>query len=332
MKLLWTFACLGSALASFIPHSNSDPLRRPFVPSPDDLEFGVTGELAINFSIQDGGLYANEYQVYPPSATMLLQLPLYEDAGQNTYNGKILKLSYSLETETIHKDETGTIADMTLVRLEFLDLQGNLISPHAVAIQLHICQDGKYEMARFRIEPARSGNQDDQFSQKSWPWVMKYWGSQFGIIFDKAKNKATILNSAPVMKTSALRGNDKIVNTEVVTNSGSKTQFLSVWSTPAVLNQYPEDGRPHYSPEPGSFPMRIFCYIILALLGIVIGVMGCLVGFLAGHLLMTLGERVEWRKLLGRRPRIILLEEGTIPEKCLMLSQIYMTDVSESSV
>ncbi|KAJ5374473.1 hypothetical protein N7517_006479 [Penicillium concentricum] len=332
MKLLCAILCMGSALASLIPHSNSRQLRLPYVPSPDDLEFGVTWKLAMNFSIQNGGLYANKHQVYPPSATMQLQAPLYEGASQNIHNGKIVKLAYSLETQTIHKNEMGTIADMTLVRVEFLDLQGNLISPHAVAIHLHVCQDGNYEMARFRIEPARTGNQDDHFSQKSQAWVMKYWISQFGNIFNKIENKAPAPNSALVTKPSALRDNSKIVSSEVVTSSGSKTQFLPVWSTPAVLNHRLEYGRPYGNPEPISPFMRIVCYIVLAFLGIVIGVMTCLVGFLAGHLLIALGAGVEWRKLLGRRSRIMLLEEGTVSEKSPMISHVYMTDASELNV
>ncbi|KAJ5503807.1 hypothetical protein N7463_006681, partial [Penicillium fimorum] len=321
MKLLWIFACLGSALASFIPHSSSHQLRLPFVPSPDALEFGVTGKLAYT---------PMSTKSTPPSAAMQLQAPLYEGADQNTHNGKIVKLSYTLETETIHKNEMGPMADMTLVRLEFLDLQGNLISPHAVAIHLHVCQDGKYEMARFRTEPARSGDQDDQFSQKSQPRVMKYWRSQFGTIFDKAGNKAPVLNLVSVPEHSALHGNSNFVSTEVATDSGSKTQFLPVSSTPAVFNHRPEYGHPHHNPEPGSFFMRIACYIILGLLGIVIGVMTILVGFLAGHLLITLAALIGWRKLLGHRSRIMLLEEGTVSEKCPMLSQVYIADVSES--
>ncbi|KAJ5169960.1 uncharacterized protein N7500_002743 [Penicillium coprophilum] len=222
MKLLCAMLCLGSVLGSFVPIFNFHQLQLPFVSSPDSLEMGMTWKLAMNFSLQEGGLYANEHRLYPPSGEMQLQAPLYNDASQYTHNGKTVQLSHSLETQIVHKSEIGTIEDTTLVRIEFLDLRGNLVSPHAVAIHLHVCEDGKFEMDRFRIEPARSGSRGDSSLRKSPLWVVKYWELQSGTISDTIENTPPAPVSAPGTNNSTLRG------------TGEK--YFSVWTPRAPSN------------------------------------------------------------------------------------------------
>ncbi|CAG8291691.1 unnamed protein product [Penicillium nalgiovense] len=332
MQLLWTIL-LGGAVASSIP--NPHTIRLPFVPSSNNLEDGVRSRLSISLSIQNGSLYANEHQVYPPSEIMQLHAPLYESANQINPSDKIVELSYTLETQTLPTDEM-EFSDMIRVRVEWFDRQGNLVSPDAVAVDLLAFQDGKYKMTRIRVEPARGNDQDGDLYQKSQTWVMNYWRTQFGSIFDKPKIKSKTMaltrDSAPAAKSSAQNRAIQVISSKATTDSGSKTRFFSFWATPAHLHHHAEH-RPHHNSHHKNSFMRIIRPIILpALLGTAAGLVACLVGFFIGELLMSLGVRLGWQKVLGDKSRIISLEEGTVPEKSPMVPPIYVIDTAESNV
>ncbi|KAJ5505247.1 hypothetical protein N7453_004204 [Penicillium expansum] len=314
MKLLCAILCLGSTLASSIHDSHQ--LRLPFVPSSDNIEDGVRSRLSIDLSIQNGSLYANEYQLYPPSATMQLNAPLYEVTDQINPSDKTAELSYILETQPLPTNEIGSMADMIRVRVELFDLQGNLVSPDAVIVDLLAYQNGNYGMTRIRVEPARGSDQDGNFYQKSQAWVVNYWRTQFG---------------SPRFRNPPHNGAIKVINSGTTTES--KSRFFSFWATPAHLHHHAEHRRPHHSHHHKNSFMRIIRPIILpALLGTVAGLMACLVGFFVGSLLISLAVRLGWQKVLGDRSRIISVEEGMVSEKVSMMPHVYVTDTSESNV
>ncbi|KGO48115.1 hypothetical protein PEX1_041230 [Penicillium expansum] len=332
MKLLCAILCLGSTLASSIHDSHQ--LRLPFVPSSDNIEDGVRSRLSIDLSIQNGSLYANEYQLYPPSATMQLNAPLYEVTDRINPSDKTAELSYILETQPLPTNEIGSMADMIRVRVELFDLQGNLVSPDAVIVDLHAYQNGNYGMTRIRVEPARGSDQDGNFYQKSQAWVVNYWRTQFGSVFEKPRSKSRTTepthDSAPVPK-SPHNGAIKVINSGTTTES--KSRFFSFWATPAHLHHHAEHRRPHHSHHHKNSFMRIIRPIILpALLGTVAGLMACLVGFFVGSLLISLAVRLGWQKVPGDRSRIISVEEGMVSEKVSMMPHVYVTDTSESNV
>ncbi|CAI7643523.1 unnamed protein product [Penicillium discolor] len=333
MQLLWAIL-IGSALASSIPDSHQ--LRLPFVPPSDNLENGVRSRLSIDLSIQNGSLYANEHQLYPPSVITQLNAPLYEGLDQIDPSDNTAELSYTLETEPLPRDEIGSIADMIRVRIELFDLQGNLVSPDAVAVDLLAYQSGKYGMTRIRVEPARGSGQDDNTHQKSQSWVVNYWRTQFGSVFDKpgSKSRATMPthDSAPT-ESSTQNGATKAISGGRATELGSKTRFFSFWATPAHLHHHAEHRQPHHKHRPKHSFLHIIRPIVFpALLGTVAGLLACLVGFVFGSLLISLAARLGWRKVLGHKSRIISVEEGAVSEKALIMPHVYTTDVSESNV
>ncbi|CAG8284727.1 unnamed protein product [Penicillium salamii] len=307
---LWSILCLGSALALSIPNHE---LRLPFAPSPDSLENGVRSTLSINWSIQNGSLYANENQVYPPSVTMQLRAPLYE---ADTLTDKSVELSYTLDTRPLSTDQVGAVAGMVRVRVELLDLHGNLISPNAVAIDMLTYQDGDHHITRIRVEPARGGYQGDRFSQKSRPWVVKYWTTQFGSLFEKVNTDKieTETEAETEMRASLPDASAPI--------SVSKFSISSFWAAPEHANAH---GRhPHH--RPGHSFRRIVRPIILpAIMGAVAGLAACLVGFFLGHLAMSFAVRAGWKA--RAQP---VMEQGSVSEKSPMVPNIYVTDVTES--
>lgn len=268
---------------------------------------------------------------------MQLHAPLYEGANQIDPSDNTVELSYTLDTQPLPTNEMGSMADMVRVRVELFDLQGNLVSPDAVAVDLLAYESENYEMTRIRVEPARGSDQDGHLYQKSQTWVINYWRTQFGSIFDKPKTRSTTTapahDSAPDTESSAHTGATKVTSSEATTDSGSKTHFFSFWATPSDLHHHAKHRHPHHNRHHKNSFMRIIRPIILpALLGTAAGLVACLVGFFIGQLLMSLGVCLGWQKVLGDRSRIISVEEGTVSEKSPMMPHVSVTDAAESNV
>jgi hypothetical protein len=263
---------------------------------------------------------------------MQLNAPLYEYPDQINPSDNTAELSYTLETQPLPTNDIGHKADMIRVRIELFDLQGNLVSPDAVAVDLLAYQSGKYGMTRIRVEPASGSDQNDNTHQRSQSWVMNYWRTQFGSVFDKPRIKPKTTtpthDSAPVTESSTQNCATKAVSTGTATESGSKTHFFSFWATPAHLH-HAEHRRPH---QKHSFMHIIRPIILPALLGTAVGLLACLVGLFFGSLLMSLAGRLGWQKVPGHKSRIISVEEGAVSEKVFMMPHVYVTDVSESNV
>ncbi|EKV06920.1 hypothetical protein PDIG_75870 [Penicillium digitatum PHI26] len=265
---------------------------------------------------------------------MQLNAPLYEDTDQIHPSDKTAELSYTLVTQPIPTNALGSMADMIRVRVELFDLQGNLVSPDAVLVDLLVYQNGKYGMTRIRVEPARGSDQEGTFYQKSQLWVVNYWRTQFGSIFDQSRTRTMGLphDSAPIMEPSAHKCAIKAIGSGTATDSTAKTRFFSFWATPAHLHHHTEH-RPHYSYHHKDSSVRTVRPIMIpALIGTAAGLMACLIGFFVGSLLMSLAVRLGWQMVLDHRSRIVSVEEGMVSEKAATMPQDYVTVIFESNI
>lgn len=258
---------------------------------------------------------------------MRLRAPLLESVDQLHPGDKTVEVSYTLDSRPLSTDPLGSVVR---VRFEFLDLHGNLVSPNAVAVDLLTYQNGDHHITRIRIEPARGGGDEDRFTQKSRPWVVKYWRTQFGSIFEtKAALPTHGSNSAP--ESPSRSGDSDVTNSASTSGSRSRFPISSFWaaSNPA----YPNHRSGHYTHgyRPKSSLMQIIRPIILpAVLGAVAGLVACVVGFFVGHLLMSLAIRLGWQGAV-RRPRTLSSEEWS-SEKSPMVPHIYVANVPGSDV
>ncbi|KAJ5758316.1 uncharacterized protein N7511_007010 [Penicillium nucicola] len=327
MRLPWLALCLAVATATPI---KSHQLRLPFVPSPDDLETGVKSHLSLDWSIQDGSLYANNDQVYPPSTTMQLTAPLY-NATHPTQSDNAVELSYTIDSRPISANQVGSVAGIVRVRVELLDLHGNLVSPDAAVIDLVNYQDGSHHITRIRVQPARGGYQADHFAQKSRPWVVKYWKTHVGSFFE-AKTSAAM--SETEHDAHSTESEDHSETEDVSVDSSSRAavnpesnapfSISSFWAAPTSPRRSGHR-RPGHHHRPKSAFMRIVRPIILpAVLGAVAGLAACLLGFFIGSLLLSFSARVGWRTSPGCA-RDIALEEGSHAEKSPMVPRIHLT-------
>jgi hypothetical protein len=337
--------CLAVAAATPI---KSHQLRLPFVPSPDDLETGVKSVLvgappqerryahanhpqSLDWSIKEGSLYANNDQVYPPSTTMQLTAPLYS-TSHPTQSERSVQLSYTVDSRPLAANKVGSVAGIVRVRVELLDLNGNLVSPDATVVDLVNYQDGSHHITRVRVQPARGGHQSDHFAQKSRPWVVKYWKTHVGSFFEA---QTSTLEKEDHPAESENHGDVKDVSFDAKSKTAgynSPFSISSFWATPpSYTNHRSGHRRPDHHHRPKNAFMRMLRPIILpAVLGAVAGLAACLLGFFIGSLLMSFSARVGW-KTSPRCSEEISLEEGTTSEKSPMVPRIHLT-VPESDV
>ncbi|KAJ5779858.1 hypothetical protein N7457_007578 [Penicillium paradoxum] len=322
---------LGNVFTSAMPVTKSHRLRLPFVPFPEDLKNGARSSLAIEWSIKNGSLYANENRVYPPSATMQLRVPLLEGTGQTHLSGKTVDISYILDNRPLSTHKVGFTVR---ARLQFFDLNGNLVSPNAAVIDLRTYPNGHYHITRIRMGPAWGSDKDGGFTQNSPPWVVKYWRTQYGFIFEP-KPTSPIHNLIPAMDPSSNENTGKVTSNEtaVKDKSGLSISPFQAASSPASSNHHSGHSHPHHENCLKNSFMRIINHTILpAVIGAVVGVVACLVGFFLGHILMSLAIRFGWHKTQAQRLPTILDEKVTTPEKSPMVPQISIAPVSTSLV
>jgi hypothetical protein len=252
---------------------------------------------------------------------MQLRAPLYDS---DALTDKSVELSYTLDSRPLSTDQVGSVAGIVRVRVELLDLHGNLVSPNAVAVDLLTYQDGNHHITRIRVEPARGGHQDDRFAQKSRPWVVKYWKTQFGSLFESSEKTTQPKNGIKTTSESAKPAATAVADQE---ESESKFAISSFWAAPAHSN-YRDHRRPHHH-RPGNAFVRIVRPIILpAVLGAIAGLTACLVGFFLGHVVMSFASRLGWKTRVAQRSAEI--EEGSFSEKSPMAPNVYVTDVAGS--
>ena len=240
---------------------------------------------------------------------MQLRAPLY---NSDTLTDRSVELSYTLDSRPLSTDQVGSVAGIVRVRVELLDLHGNLVSPNAVAVDLLTYQDGNHHITRVRVEPARGGHQEDPYSQKSRPWVVKYWKTQFGSLFESTDHSTT---DSPT----------KVDTAHEAVESESKFSISSFWAAPAHSN-YRGPRRPHHHHPGNAFVRNVRPIILPAVLGAVAGLAACLVGFFLGHLAMSFAMRLGWKA----QPRPRQVEEGSASEKSPMVPNVYVAEVAES--
>lgn len=263
---------------------------------------------------------------------MQLTAPLYQ-ASDPTQSDESVELTYTIDSRPLSANKMGSVAGIVRVRVELLDLNGNLVSPDATVVDLVNYQDGSHQITRVRVQPARRGHQADRFTQRSRPWVIKYWKTHVGSFFD-AKTSTSIAEHDSHSTESEDHSEVKNVSVDSDSNSNmeSKSPFSisSFWAAPTRPNDRSGHRHPHHHRPKNAF-MRIVRPIILpAVLGAVAGVAACLLGFFIGSLLMSFSARVGW-KTSPRYSQDVSLEEGAHSEKSPMVPQIHLA-VPESDV
>ncbi|KAJ5391108.1 hypothetical protein N7509_006598 [Penicillium cosmopolitanum] len=186
MKFHWSPLCIAGAIASVIPCASSHELHLPYLPTLEP-ENPVETYMSIKWAIQNGSLYANNDQVFPPVMSMQLHAPLYETHRDIPIEQEDIKVSYSVKARLIPAGDNGSKNEILRIRIELLDQEGRPVTPHLVSLDLLDHPDGTYRITRIRLDSPRG-------SRRPRPWQMKFWQSQVNTLFNQ-KNKPEL--SAP---------------------------------------------------------------------------------------------------------------------------------------
>ncbi|KAJ5087091.1 hypothetical protein NUU61_008398 [Penicillium alfredii] len=290
MRWLVGALCLRIALATALPVASSHEIRLRYLPSLMTPESDAESYLSINWSVQNGNLYANNEQVFPPIIPMQFHAPRYASSGNKLLGDTDLKLSYALDARRLPPANAG--AEVMRLRLDVLDLQSQPVTPGAVVLYLLLSQDGDHRIDRIRVEFGASG--DDPSPYKDRPWHLQSWNAQV--------NPAE--QEAPSTTESSSNGVPHSADPHTDTT-------FSVW-TPST--------RPHHRPHRPSQPfMGLVRPILLpALVGAILGVVACVVGLVVGNLLMSLFTCLGWRKRSDRQSWMYSMDDESVTEKSLL--------------
>ncbi|KAJ5083043.1 hypothetical protein N7532_012086 [Penicillium argentinense] len=323
MKLHWPAICIAGAIASAIPSAASHELHLPYLPTLDP-EDPVDTYLSIKWAIQNGSLYANEDQVFPPAMSMQLHAPLYEGHRKTRIEQEDIQLSYAIDARPLSSEENGSRSDILRVHVELLDKTGRPVTPNAVVLDLLDHPDGTYRITRIRRGTCR-GHRGDRHPQPR-PWQMKFWKTQVNALLSHEEKPASFSSPKPL--------NAKPAQPQKAATAVSDTESTShvgyIFSPYWFPSTYPTRPPPSAQPRPKRLFLRLVRPVILpALLGAGAGLVACVVGFCVGHLVISLSVRLGLCKRRERRrhhSRPACIEEGTLSEKSqLMVPQIHIS-------
>lgn len=331
MKFHWSPLYIAGAIASAIPYASSHELHLPYLPSlvPENP---VETYLSLKWAIQNGSLYANNDRVFPPAMSMQLHAPLYESHRNIPLEQEDIKMSYSITARPIPSGENGSRSEILRIHVELLDNEGRPVTPNAVALDLLDHPDGTHRITRVRLESTRA-------EVKPKPWQMTYWKSQVDSLFNQkdkptlssttnsqSKPKPTLAKSKPGKEESKSKSESESESdsTDSVGYIFSPYFSPSTWIVPSEKGHHGKSHTHHHHHHKDDSFLRLIRPVILpAMLGIGAGLVACLFGFCAGHLIMAISARLGFckKRTYHRRLRSIppCLEEGYPAEKALFV-------------
>lgn len=255
---------------------------------------------------------------------MQLHAPLYESHRNIPLEEEDIKMSYSITARPIPSGENGSRSEILRVHVELLDNEGRPVTPNAVALDLLDHPDGTHRITRVRLESSRG-----QIKPK--PWQMKYWKSQVDSLFNQKDkpNLSSTTNSQSKPKPALAKPNSGKEESVSESDSTDSVGYIfspyfspSTWIVPSEKGHHGHH-RPHHHHKDDSFLRLIRPVILPAMLGIGAGLVACLFGFCAGHLIMAISARLGFckKRTYHRRLRSIppCLEEGYPAEKALFV-------------
>jgi hypothetical protein len=267
--------------------------------------------------MQDGKLFANGDLVFPPSMSMQVHAPRYESGQKTRIESEILY--YSLEVRPLSSHEVGAPHGIVRVDVEFLDREGQSVTPNTVVLDLLDHPDGNPRITKIRIEPGKS--QEDQSEQK---WQMKFWKSEMGALFKHTETKETKETKPSQIESSISATKSDIAQPQ--TSSAVESTVGYIFSPYFAPSSYSHRTNRHSHGRHDHTFMRLVRPVVLpALLGAVAGLLACLLGFLVGHVIMSVSYRLGLRKN-PRHHRTTHVEDGIVSEKAGLLPAIYVTE------
>ncbi|KAJ5733783.1 hypothetical protein N7493_002569 [Penicillium malachiteum] len=338
MRFPWSALGLFGAIASAIPFAATHEVHLAYLPTTEPSA-QEDSYLSINWSMQDGSLYANNDRVFPPSKSMHVKAPRFD----GTHIEEQVHLYYSLEARPLSSHEVGAPNTIVRVRVELHNQQGDPVTPNIVVLDLLDHPDGSLRIAKIRIEPGKPS----QGTPENDKWHMKFWQTEMGNLFQHTDHKQNKDSSTTNSESNSEYSSDStsISKTQATAESAETTSVVAKPVTDSTVGyifspyfapasySHRSHRRPHGRKSDHTFLRLISPVILPAFLGALAGLVACLLGFVIGHLAMSVAFRLGLCQKRDERRDLdtknIQVEAGTYSEKTGLLPEIYVSEVEE---
>ncbi|KAJ5623612.1 hypothetical protein N7490_012217 [Penicillium lividum] len=326
MRLPWSVLGLVGAIATSIPLASSHEIHLNYLPASEPVP-SIESYLSVEWSMQDGSLFANGDRVFPPSMSMQVHAPRYESTQKTRLDSETYY--YSLEVRPLTSHEVGAPHGIVRVQVEFLDQHGDPVTANTVVLDLLDHPDGNPRITKIRIEPGKIRSEVPGERE----WKMKFWKTEMGALFKHKDNGHKAAETDPSKIESAstkptIQQSQADVASPKPSSAVESTvgYIFSPYFAPSSYS-HRTHRRPHGKTHDHTF-MRLMRPVILpAVLGATAGLLACLVGFLIGHVVMSVSYRLGLRKAHHRRcSQTADVEDGIASEKAGLLPEIYVTE------
>lgn len=207
---------------------------------------------------------------------MQIRAPFRGGSDKTTFSRTAVELSCTIDSRPLSTGQVGAVADILRVRVELLDLHGNVVSLDAVAADLI-----------YRYGSSHGGHHEDYFSQNSRPWLIKYWKTQLVSLFKKAKKPSIVdEDSTPSVELLAQEAATNSPDGDGAAEYEAEPHFSipSSWNASSYPDYRSTHCRPHRRcPKPNNAFMHLVRGIIFpTVLGAVASLVACLFGLGCG--------------------------------------------------
>ncbi|RHZ54487.1 hypothetical protein CDV55_104897 [Aspergillus turcosus] len=243
--------------------------------------------VTIDFSTDNGTLYANHESVFPPSLPMQFPAVKHWDSGEQP-----VQVAYSLDARPFPAQPGALLGETFLLKLRLFDLHGRPVTHDLVAVAVSRLSDGTLTIGKVERSPFH------RHGYMTSPW--RLFKSHIKPYLDRLAGEAPAEGEP--------RHHRRPLHADIYRfkNPASHYHNTMPWSS-----------------RDRSFMRLVRPVILPALLGVAAGLCACLVGFVMGKMMISLcrfwylrsGRGIAYREV----PAIVIdsveLEEGFVSEK-----------------
>ncbi|KAF7163079.1 hypothetical protein CNMCM5623_008099 [Aspergillus felis] len=243
--------------------------------------------VTIDFSSDNGTLYANHESVFPPSLPMQFPAVQHSDSGEQS-----VQVAYSLDARPLPAQPGALLGDTFLLKLRLFDLHGRPVTHDLVAVAVSRRNDGTLSISKVERSPFR------RHGHMTSPW--RVFKSHIKPYLDH------LAGGADRDGEGEPRHHRRPLHADIYRFKDPASHYH---------NTMP------WSSRDRSFMRLVRPVILPALLGVAAGLCACLVGFVVGRVMISLWRCWYARSGRGYRevPAITIdsvdEQEGPVSEK-----------------
>ncbi|KAF9891886.1 hypothetical protein FE257_002848 [Aspergillus nanangensis] len=236
--------------------------------------------LTLSFTTENGTLLANNDAIFPSSLPMQFHAMRHWDSGQQA-----VLLAYALDARPLPRHQGTLLGDVFLLKVKLFDLHGRPATNYVVSLALAKDPQGDLLISGIQADPVHARHHPHHHYHHH-PGAGKTWLSQLGESLEAVKSAAQ----------SCWRGS----HARPVETSGSSSSNTH---------------HPHHDWHAEHAGPQLFQAVVLpVLLGLIAGLIACVMGFMIGRTAMLVYHCVRGSSRIHVVPASTV-EEGQTSEK-----------------